>query len=335
MSACVEVKNLKKYFDTPAGRLHAVDDISLKIEKGTTMGVVGESGCGKSTLGRTIVHLQDSTEGQIFLNGEDITHVQGKQLKRLHEKMQIIFQDPYSSLNPRMTIGETIQEPLMLSKRFSKADLEKEVTKLMDKAGIEVGKTPWMWKDNLASWTWPGYEGETASVDVYANADEAELFLNGESLGRKSIGGVYVVTYEVPYHPGKLEAVNYLNGVEAGRAVLQTAGKAVKLKVEADRNELPADGESLTFVKIRLEDAAGNFNRRESAAVTIKVEGCAALQGFGSADPSCEGSYQSHTWNTYDGSVMAVIRAAKCSGKAVVTISAVNFAEEKLVLNIK
>ena len=138
MSACVEVKNLKKYFDTPAGRLHAVDDISLKIEKGTTMGVVGESGCGKSTLGRTIVHLQDSTEGQIFFNGEDITHVQGKQLKRLHEKMQIIFQDPYSSLNPRMTIGETIQEPLMLSKRFSKADLEKEVTKLMDKAGIEA-----------------------------------------------------------------------------------------------------------------------------------------------------------------------------------------------------
>ena len=138
MSACVEVKNLKKYLDTPAGRLHAVDDISLKIEKGTTMGVVGESGCGKSTLGRTIVHLQDSTEGQIFLNGEDITHVQGKQLKRLHEKMQIIFQDPYSSLNPRMTIGETIQEPLMLSKRFSKADLEKEVTKLMDKAGIEA-----------------------------------------------------------------------------------------------------------------------------------------------------------------------------------------------------
>ena len=172
-------------------------------------------------------------------------------------------------------------------------------------------------------------------MDVYANADEVEQFLNGESLGRKSIGGVYVVTYEVPYHPGKLEAVSYLNGAEAGRTVLQTAGKAVKLKVEADRNELPADGESLTFIKIRLEDAAGNFNRWESAAVTMKVEGCAALQGFGSADPSCEGSYQSHTWNTYDGSVMAVIRAAKCPGEAIVTISAVNFAEEKLVLNIK
>ena len=138
MSACIEVKNLKKYFDTPAGKLHAVDDISLKIEKGTTMGVVGESGCGKSTLGRTIVHLQDSTDGQIFLNGEDITHVQGKQLRVLHEKMQIIFQDPYSSLNPRMTIGETIREPLLLYKRYSKPELDREVTKLMDKAGIEA-----------------------------------------------------------------------------------------------------------------------------------------------------------------------------------------------------
>ena len=138
MSACIEVRNLKKYFDTPAGKLHAVDDISLEIEKGTTMGVVGESGCGKSTLGRTIVHLQDSTDGQIFLNGEDITHVQGKQLRVLHEKMQIIFQDPYSSLNPRMTIGETIREPLLLSKRYSKSELDREVTKLMDKAGIEA-----------------------------------------------------------------------------------------------------------------------------------------------------------------------------------------------------
>ena len=138
MSACIEVRNLKKYFDTPAGKLHAVDDISLKIEKGTTMGVVGESGCGKSTLGRTIVHLQDSTDGQICLNGEDITHVQGKQLRVLHEKMQIIFQDPYSSLNPRMTIGETIREPLLLSKRYSKSELDREVTKLMDKAGIEA-----------------------------------------------------------------------------------------------------------------------------------------------------------------------------------------------------
>ena len=137
MSTCVEIKNLKKYFDTPGGMLHAVDNISFKIEKGTTMGIVGESGCGKSTLGRTIIHLHESTAGQIFLNGDDITHVKKKELKAVREKMQFIFQDPYSSLNPRMTIEETIREPLELSNRFTRQELNKEVEKSMDKAGIE------------------------------------------------------------------------------------------------------------------------------------------------------------------------------------------------------
>ena len=138
MSTCIEVKNLKKYFDTPGGLLHAVDDVSMKIEKGTTMGIVGESGCGKSTLGRTIIHLHESTEGQIFLNGKDVTKVRKKELKKVREKMQFIFQDPYSSLNPRMTIEETIREPLELSKQFSHSQLDQEVLKLMDKAGIET-----------------------------------------------------------------------------------------------------------------------------------------------------------------------------------------------------
>lgn len=137
MPACVEVKNLKKYFGTPTGELHAVDNVSFKIEKGTTMGIVGESGCGKSTLGRTIVHLHESTDGQVFLNGEDITRVGKKKLRSVREKMQFIFQDPYSSLNPRMTIEETVREPLELSKRFTKAELDDEVARSMDKAGIE------------------------------------------------------------------------------------------------------------------------------------------------------------------------------------------------------
>lgn len=137
MSTCVEVKNLKKYFSTPGGMLHAVDDVSFRIEKGTTMGIVGESGCGKSTLGRTIIHLHESTAGQIFLNGQDITNVKGRELRKVREKMQFIFQDPYSSLDPRMTVDETIREPLMLSKRFRKGELDQEVAKLMDKAGIE------------------------------------------------------------------------------------------------------------------------------------------------------------------------------------------------------
>ena len=137
MVPVIEVKNLKKYFSVPNGELHAVDDVSFCIEKGTTMGIVGESGCGKSTLGRTIIHLLESTSGQILLNGEDVTTVSRSKMKALREKMQIIFQDPYSSLNPRMTIEETIREPLQLSGRFNKKQLEEEVERLMDLCGIE------------------------------------------------------------------------------------------------------------------------------------------------------------------------------------------------------
>lgn len=134
----IEVRNLKKYFTVPAGINHAVDDISFTIEKGETLGVVGESGCGKSTLGRTIIHLQEATEGQIFLNGEDITHVKGKELKRIREKMQIVFQDPYSSLNPRIRIESTIKEPLKHSGRFhGKKQLQEEANRLMDLVGVD------------------------------------------------------------------------------------------------------------------------------------------------------------------------------------------------------
>ena len=137
MAAVIEIKGLKKYFDTPKGKLHAVDGVSFKIEKGKTMGVVGESGCGKSTLGRTIIHLLESTGGQILFQGEDVTHVSGKQLRKVRENMQIIFQDPFSSLNPRMTVSEMIQEPLLLSGRYSKVQIVEETRKLMDLVGIE------------------------------------------------------------------------------------------------------------------------------------------------------------------------------------------------------
>ena len=134
---CIEVRNLKKYFDVGKGKLHAVDDVSFKIKKGRTMGVVGESGCGKSTLGRTIIHQHKSTGGQIFYNGQDVTNVKGKALRELKEHMQIVFQDPYSSLNPRYTVEATIREPLMLSGRFNKQQLNEEVSRLMDLCGID------------------------------------------------------------------------------------------------------------------------------------------------------------------------------------------------------
>lgn len=134
--ALVEIKGLKKYFPTPAGQLHAVDDINMKFDEGTTMGVVGESGCGKSTLGRTIIHLLEPTAGQIFYNDEDITKVSSRKLAKLRQDMQIIFQDPFSSLNPRFTVEDTLREPLRISKQYSRGDLDKQVTRLMDMVGI-------------------------------------------------------------------------------------------------------------------------------------------------------------------------------------------------------
>ena len=137
MSTLVEVQNLKKYFTSAKGVVHAVDDVSFKIEKGTTMGIVGESGCGKSTLGRTIIQLIDSTDGKIIFEGKDVTHSKGKDLRKVREDMKIIFQDPFSSLNPRMTVTQIIQEPLALSKRYSKQEIITKSNELMDLVGIE------------------------------------------------------------------------------------------------------------------------------------------------------------------------------------------------------
>lgn len=137
MSNLLEVQHLKKYFHSPKGKVHAVDDVSFAIKEGKTMGVVGESGCGKSTLGRTIIHLQESTDGKIIFDGKDVTHVDAKGLADLRSEMQIIFQDPYSSLNPRMTIQQTIQEPLKLSGKWRKDELEEETQRLMKLVGIE------------------------------------------------------------------------------------------------------------------------------------------------------------------------------------------------------
>ena len=133
----LEVKNLKKYFKTSAGMLHAVDDVSFSIKKGTTLGVVGESGCGKSTLGRTILRLEPYTAGEVYYEGENIFAYNKKQVRALRQKMQLIFQDPYSSLNPRNTVFQLIAEQLIVNKIYkNKSDLENRVRELMDIAGL-------------------------------------------------------------------------------------------------------------------------------------------------------------------------------------------------------
>jgi peptide/nickel transport system ATP-binding protein len=137
MAALLEVRDLKKYFKARGGALlHAVDGISFILNEGKTLGVVGESGCGKSTLGRTILHLLDATGGQVFFEGKDITCPSRSEMHRLRANMQIIFQDPFSSLDPRMSVSEAIMEPLVLRGGISRAAMRAETRQLMETVGL-------------------------------------------------------------------------------------------------------------------------------------------------------------------------------------------------------
>ena len=133
----LEVKNLKKYFNTPNGVLHAVDDVSFTLDRGKTLGVVGESGCGKSTTGRAILRLHEPTSGEVIFEGKDIAKASNQELRHLRSQMQIIFQDPFASLNPRKTVSEIIGEPLRLYKvHKSKQEQEDHVLELMELVGL-------------------------------------------------------------------------------------------------------------------------------------------------------------------------------------------------------
>lgn len=133
----LDVQHLKKYFSTSSGMLHAVDDVSFQIERGKTLGIVGESGCGKSTIGRTILRLLEPTSGNVIFDGVDLTTLSKEELRVMRQKMQIIFQDPFSSLDPRMTVSQTIAEPLKLHGIIKdKKAREQRVLELMDTVGL-------------------------------------------------------------------------------------------------------------------------------------------------------------------------------------------------------
>ena len=135
----LRVEHLKKYFTTPKGTLHAVDDVNFSIRAGETLGVVGESGCGKSTMGRAILRLHEPTAGKVYFEGKDILGYNKKQLKELRKDMQIIFQDPFASLNPRMTVSEAIIEPLLVQgiyKSSERAAIIGQVDKIMNLVGL-------------------------------------------------------------------------------------------------------------------------------------------------------------------------------------------------------
>ena len=133
----LEVKNLRKYFKTPKGMLHAVDDVSFAIERGKTLGIVGESGCGKSTTGRCILRLIEPTSGEVLFDGVDVAKLNRKQMREMRKDMQIIFQDPFASLDPRRTVFDAIAEPIKFHKLCNtKEELEKRVLELMEIVGL-------------------------------------------------------------------------------------------------------------------------------------------------------------------------------------------------------
>lgn len=133
----IEVKNAKKYFNTKKGLLHAVDDVSFDINEGETLGLVGESGCGKSTTGRVALRLLDATAGEVLFEGKDIMKMSNSEMREIRKKMQIVFQDPYASLNPRLSVSEIIAEPLIVHKIYNdKAAMEKRVKELMETVGL-------------------------------------------------------------------------------------------------------------------------------------------------------------------------------------------------------
>ena len=133
----IQTKGLKKYFSTPHGLLHAVDDVNISIEAGQTLGVVGESGCGKSTLGRVILRLIEATSGEVLFNGENILDYTPHQMKDMRKQMQIVFQDPFASLNPRMTVSELIAEPMKVCGVYkNNNEMMERVFELMDTVGL-------------------------------------------------------------------------------------------------------------------------------------------------------------------------------------------------------
>ncbi|HIR12528.1 MAG TPA: ABC transporter ATP-binding protein, partial [Candidatus Choladousia intestinavium] len=133
----IETRHLTKYFKTQRGLLHAVEDVNITINQGETIGVVGESGCGKTTLGRVITRLEEATSGEVYLEGREILKLRGKEKKNIYHDIQMVFQDPYSSLNPRLSVGDIIADPLLtMGKKMAKKERGEKVREIMEKVGL-------------------------------------------------------------------------------------------------------------------------------------------------------------------------------------------------------
>lgn len=189
---------------------------------------------------------------------------------------------------------------------YGLTDLPYIAVERMEHIGQTASRTAWMFKDNISSWTWTGWEGREASIDVYSSADEVELFLNGKSLGRKKAGKRHHFTaaYQVPYEPGELRAVAYQDGNSTGEYSLATAGEPTALRAE----KVTADRGELAYIKVWLADELGVLNPLAAKKIHAEVTGNGRLEGFGTANPSNEEDYFSDTVTSYEGYVMAAVR---------------------------
>lgn len=195
----------------------------------------------------------------------------------------------------------------------------------------------WSLDDVHPSWTWPGQEGRRQEVLVYSELPEVELFLNGKTLGRKPVGedSEYKAAYQVPYAPGRLLAVGYRDGREAGRWELRTAGRPAAAVVTADRAQLTANGEDLVYLAVELHDADGTpiYVRNDDRQVRVRVSGAGTLAGIGNGNPIDVSSFQSGERKTFHGRVVAVVRAGAQAGPIVVDIEAEGLPSRQVRLN--
>lgn len=206
----------------------------------------------------------------------------------------------------------------------------------VDRYGMQYSKTPWMLKDNLSSWTWNGFEGKPAVIDVYSADEEVELLLNGVSLGRKKAGkeNGFIATYEHVYEPGRLLAIGYNNGVENERYELATSDKNVHLNVQVTKKELHHDSDDLSYIVLNLADDNGTENLWETKTVTVSAEGGMEILAVGSANPQATTSYDAHTWDTYHGYLMAVVRPGVGAGKGKIILSTNDGEVKEIIFDI-
>lgn len=197
--------------------------------------------------------------------------------------------------------------------------------------------TPWAWSDSVSSWTFPGFEEKPVKVEVYSDAKEVELFLNGKSIGKAAAGeeNGFKAIFDMVYEAGELKAVAYEDGRETGSMVLRTAGEGIQLKVDCDREKLAATGQDLAYIMVSLTDEAGILQTSADRKVSITVEGAGVLQGFGSANPLSTENFFDTERTTFDGKVLAVVRSKEEAGTITVTASAESCSPKTIAIQVK